>query len=1008
MSLKQIWTAAMFAALFLSVDAGAAPPGAVIANQASLEYQSILNQPVFVPSNTVQVITAVVRSSATIEFTRVLPSTAGTWQEPVGPSACLQGGTYVNLANPTLVGGSTIDPATPQEVALSSVFNLGEPAFIRLVDSDQNVDYQAIDYAFVTVSDTTSGDSETIRLTETGLNTGVFAGYVLTGRGATVTDDCVLQSAARSSMQVAYTDPADGADSAQFSASFDPVQRVFESASGEVVSGVSVEIVDALSGLSATVYGNDGVSSFPSSVVSGSTVTDSSGVSYSFGPGEYRFPVVPDGDYRLVVTTPAEFVAPSVVDPAELQNLPGAPFELGAGSFGTTFSKSGGLSVSFDIPVDPRAEALFLQKRTLTTIAAPGDFVRYELVLENASATGRADSIEITDQLPPGVRFVEGSVTINGAAAADPMLGSNLDTLLFTIDQLGVSESISIFYVVEIIGGKRNQELTNRAMALAGGGLISNEASASIRLTEDLFRFTGTIIGRVLEGDCSQDSFREEQGVPNIRIYLEDGTYAVSDEGGRFHFEGIKPGTHVAQMDTFSVPDYFDVIRCTDATGFAGRADSQFVKLTRGGLMRADFYLKRKPAPEGRIDIELQSRDAEEQDQVRYDMLVNGVGNVAIENINVMIMLPEGLSYESQSMRIDGEFRGEPRLSKNVLSMALPDNTGNWSANVEFVATILPKTSGELSTRATARFDSPIQAGQTTPVAETRMLREPAKVENAGYVLDLTFDVLSDQLSPDDKRTLDSLIRDWRGVRSVKISAVGHSDSQKIAARNQHLFADNYVLSQARALSAAAYVAAELGLKPQDMQVTGRGPDDPVADNTSAEGRARNRRVEMVLSGVRPSRPSYLEVTKASSGTQVVETMGAMPGTEQILRTVDEIDEASLQPEPDIESLEPGIAMLLPGKGYAPPIPATKLSIQHAPSQSVSVWVNGSPVHAANFDAIAVNKAGTVAVTTLKGVELEDGENKLRAVIADADGQNAQTIRRTIHFSGMPIRAELV
>ncbi|HNP37774.1 MAG TPA: OmpA family protein [Woeseiaceae bacterium] len=911
-------------------------------------------------------------------------------------------------ANPTIIGGSVIDPATTQEVASSSVFNLGEPAFIRLVDSDQNIDYQLVDYASVTVTDLSRGDTETIQLTETGPNTGVFAGFVLTGAGAAVSGDCKLQSAPRTTMQVNYTDPQDGGDAAQFSAGFDPVQRVFESQSGAAVSGASIEIVDAASGLPATVYGNDGVSAFPSSIVSGSTVTDSSGASYAFGPGEYRFPVVADGDYRLVVTPPDEYVAPSAIDPAQLQNLPNAPFELGPGSFGTAFTKTGGLSVALDIPVDPRSESLFLQKRTLTTIAAPGDFVRYELILENTSATGRADDIELTDQLPPGVRFVPGSVTVDGADAPDPVVGPNLDTLMFTIDELGVSQSISITYVVEIIGGKRNQELINRATALAGGGLISNEAEVSIRLTEDLFRSTGTIIGRILEGDCSQDTFTEEQGVPDIRVYLEDGSYAVSDEGGRFHFEGLKTGTHVAQIDTFSVPDYFDIVRCSDTPGFAGRADSQFVKLTKGSLLRADFYLKRKPAPEGRIDLELQSRGGDNADQVHYELLVNGIGNVAIENTDLMIMLPKGVSYEPGSMRIDGDARGEPRLSQNVLSLALPDRIGNWSTKVDFVANIASKTSGELTTRATARFDSPIEAGQTTPVAETKMLREPARVENAGYVLDLKFDVLSDQLSASDKQTLDTLINNWRGVQAVQISTVGHSDSQMIAARNQHLFKDNYVLSRARAYAAAEYVADALGLSPDDLQVAGRGPDEPIADNASAAGRAKNRRVEMVLSGVRPSRPSFLEVTKASSGTQVVETMGAVPGTERTRKSPIQADEPALQVNPDIETLEPGAAMLLPAAGFAPSIPATKLAIAHAPSQTVAVWVNDSPVNSANFDSIEINTAGTVAVSTWKGVELRDGANTLRAVISDADGQQARAIRRTIHFSGLPIRGEVV
>ena len=107
-------------------------------------------------------------------------------------------------------------------------------------------------------------------------------------------------------------------------------------------------------------------------------------------------------------------------------------------------------------------------------------------------------------------------------------------------------------------------------------------------------------------------------------------------------------------------------------------------------------------------------------------------------------------------------------------------------------------------------------------------------------VLDLKFDVLSDQLSAQDKLQLDGLIDDWQGVRNIQVSAVGHSDSQRIAQRNKHLFADNYALSHARAMSAAFYVAEALNVPVANIQVAGRGPDDPVADNATAAGRQRH------------------------------------------------------------------------------------------------------------------------------------------------------------------------
>jgi uncharacterized repeat protein (TIGR01451 family) len=176
-------------------------------------------------------------------------------------------------------------------------------------------------------------------------------------------------------------------------------------------------------------------------------------------------------------------------------------------------------------------------------------------------------------------------------------------------------------------------------------------------------------------------AFSEEQGVADVRVYLEDGRYAVTDAGGRFHFEGLKPGTHVAQLDTTTVPDYLDVAGCDDAPGFAGR-------LSRGSLLRADFYLLRKPRPEGRIDLELKNLGTDNAEQVAYELNLSGTGNVSIGNINLMLLLPDGVDYLPGSMRVDGTQAGDPDVQDTYLSLSIDDRAGNWTSKVEFLAAI--------------------------------------------------------------------------------------------------------------------------------------------------------------------------------------------------------------------------------------------------------------------------------------------------------------------------------
>lgn len=73
-------------------------------------------------------------------------------------------------------------------------------------------------------------------------------------------------------------------------------------------------------------------------------------------------------------------------------------------------------------------------------------------------------------------------------------------------------------------------------------------------------------------------------------------------------------------------------------------------------------------------------------------------------------------------------------------------------------------------------------------------------------------------------------------LKDKKVEVIGHTD-------NAGARASNLALSQARAEAVRSYVASK-GVRPEQIAVSGEGPDRPLADNRSAEGRARNRRIE--------------------------------------------------------------------------------------------------------------------------------------------------------------------
>lgn len=106
----------------------------------------------------------------------------------------------------------------------------------------------------------------------------------------------------------------------------------------------------------------------------------------------------------------------------------------------------------------------------------------------------------------------------------------------------------------------------------------------------------------------------------------------------------------------------------------------------------------------------------------------------------------------------------------------------------------------------------------------------------------VSFDTGRADLKPALLPVLDSVARSLQQHPELRLKSVGHTDSTGTAAVNQ-------TLSQQRATSVTSYLAKQ-GVASARMTTEGRGPNDPIADNGTNEGRAQNRRVEVYLYAV--------------------------------------------------------------------------------------------------------------------------------------------------------------
>jgi chemotaxis protein MotB len=85
------------------------------------------------------------------------------------------------------------------------------------------------------------------------------------------------------------------------------------------------------------------------------------------------------------------------------------------------------------------------------------------------------------------------------------------------------------------------------------------------------------------------------------------------------------------------------------------------------------------------------------------------------------------------------------------------------------------------------------------------------------------------------------------GHPQLKIHVIGHTDNVPIRPEARNRFASNWELSTARALAAVHFLTEKAGVDPRRVGAIGYGEYRPVADNATAEGRARNRRIAITI-----------------------------------------------------------------------------------------------------------------------------------------------------------------
>lgn len=457
-----------------------------------------------------------------------------------------------------------------------------------------NLDSAKVETMAVAITSRLTDDTESYLATETGANTGVFrlASGIMTMDGTAnpvVTGNGTLETIKNDMLMAGMS--GCGTGWIETWVLIDPSGVVFDSRSNTPLTGMTVSLIDVTGGGNggnpggpARVFQADGVTPAPSTVITGAD-------------GRYSFPLVAPSTYRLAVVATGGYGFPSALPPGQLPA--DRTIDL-SGSYGGDFqvNQTTG-AVTIDLPLDAASgTGLFVQKSATRTTAEIGDFVDYIVRVKNVNGS-TLSGVTLSDRLPFGFIYQPGTARQDGTAAADPA-GGRGPNLAFSIGTLADGATATLTYRLRLGPGAAQGDGINRAEASSAGPLprTSNVASVRVKVQGGVFSDKAYVLGKIYL-DCNGNGEQDiggpgiggtgigERGIPGVRLYLEDGSFALSDSEGKYSFYGLSARTHVLKVDASTLPAGAKMSAFSQR--HAGDGNSRFIDLKNGELHRADF-----------------------------------------------------------------------------------------------------------------------------------------------------------------------------------------------------------------------------------------------------------------------------------------------------------------------------------------------------------------------------------------------------------------------------------
>jgi len=170
-----------------------------------------------------------------------------------------------------------------------------------------------------------------------------------------------------------------------------------------------------------------------------------------------------------------------------------------------------------------------------------------------------------------------------------------------------------------------------------------------------------------------------------------------------------------------------------------------------------------------------------------------------------------------------------------------------------FIVTLLSVITGkvieqlEQKMRATRIEEEVVAAFEQTIEEQGMSVEREATVLFISLPESLLFDSGKAAIKPAGEPILEGLGNQLREFGYTRLLIEGHTDDQPIRESLQGRFETNWELSTARSCRVVRFLAERCSLDPESLTASGYSEYQPVASNDTEEGRARNRRIEIVV-----------------------------------------------------------------------------------------------------------------------------------------------------------------